>query len=139
MEVLEFLLDDEQVFATVTLVILIMLLIGNIVIDKLKKYEDIDVNAAVALMDEKDLIVLDVREKKERSAGYIANDIHIPISQVKSKLDTLDNKKKVLVYCRSGSRSAHIAGLLTRNEFEQVYNLKGGINAWKKANQPIKS
>jgi rhodanese-related sulfurtransferase len=139
MEVLEFLLEDEQVFATVTLVILIVLLIGNIVVDKLKKYEDIDVNATVALMDEKDLIILDVREKKERSAGYIANDIHIPMSQVKSKLDTLDNKKKVLVYCRSGSRAAHIAGMLTRNEFEQVYNLKGGINAWKKANQPIKS
>jgi rhodanese-related sulfurtransferase len=41
----------------------------------LKKYEDIDVNAAVTLMDEKDLIILDVREKKERSAGHIANDI----------------------------------------------------------------
>ncbi|CAC9652909.1 hypothetical protein BPUTSESOX_1351 [uncultured Gammaproteobacteria bacterium] len=139
MEVLEFLLDDEQILTTVTLVILIMLLIGNVVADKLKKYEDIDVDAAVTLMDEKDLIILDVREKKERSAGYIANDIHIPISQVKSKLDTLDNKKKVLVYCRSGSRAAHIAGLLTRNEFEHVYNLKGGMNAWKKANQPIKS
>lgn len=139
MEVLEFLLDDEQILTTVTLVILIMLLIGNVVADKLKKYEDIDVDAAVTLMDEKDLIILDVREKKERSAGYIANDIHIPISQVKSKLNTLDNKKKVLVYCRSGSRAAHIAGLLTRNEFEYVYNLKGGMNAWKKANQPIKS
>jgi rhodanese-related sulfurtransferase len=47
--------------------------------------------------------------------------------------DALDNKKKVLVYCRSGARAAHIAGLLTRHEFEQVYNLKGGMNAWKKA------
>ncbi|CAC9478139.1 Rhodanese-related sulfurtransferase [uncultured Gammaproteobacteria bacterium] len=139
MEVLEFLLDDGQIFTTITLVVLIMLLIGNIITDKLKKYEDIDVNAAVTLMDEKDLIILDVREKKERSAGHIANDIHIPMSQVKNKLDTLDNKKKVLVYCRSGARAAHIAGLLTRHEFEQVYNLKGGMNAWKKANQPIKS
>jgi hypothetical protein len=36
-----------------------MLLIGNIITDKLKKYEDIDVNAAVTLMDEKDLIIID--------------------------------------------------------------------------------
>jgi hypothetical protein len=35
MEVLEFLLDDEQILTTVTLVILIMLLIGNVVADKL--------------------------------------------------------------------------------------------------------
>ncbi len=139
MEMLEFLLADEQLFTTVTLGVLIALLIGNIVADKLKKYEDIDINTAVALMDEKDLIILDVREQKERSAGYIANDVHIPMGQVKNKFSTLDNNRKVLVYCRSGSRSGHIAGLLTRNAFEHVYNLKGGINAWKKANLPIKS
>ena len=139
MEILEFLINDDQIFTTITLVVLIALLIGNIVADKLKKYEDLDVNSAVTLMDEKDLIVLDVREVKERKAGHIANDVHIPLAQVKNKLDTLDNSKKVLVYCRSGSRSAHIAGLLTRNEFGQVYSLKGGINAWQRANLPIKS
>ena len=138
MEILEFLLNDEQIFTTITLVVLIALLIGNIVADKLKKYEEVDANGAISLMDEKDLIVLDVRETKERKAGHIANDVHIPLSKVKNKLDTLDNSKKVLVYCRSGSRSSHIAGLLTRNNFEQVYNLNGGIQGWKKANLPIK-
>ena len=138
MEILEFLLNDDQIFMTTMLAILIALLIGNIVADKLKKYEDVDANAAITLMDEKDLTILDVREAKERKAGYIANDTHIPLAQVKNKLNTLDNSKKILVYCRSGSRSAHIAGLLTRNNFEQVYNLKGGINAWQRANLPIK-
>lgn len=138
MEILEFLLADEQLFATVTLVVLIAILIGIVITDKLKKYQDIDANEAVALMYEKNLILLDVREKKERNAGHIANDVHIPMGQVKNKFSALDNTKKVLVYCRSGSRSGHIAGLLTRNAFAQVYNLKGGINAWKKANLPIK-
>jgi rhodanese-related sulfurtransferase len=138
MEILEFLLNDDQIFTTITLVVLIALFIGNIVTDKLKKYEDVDANGAIVLMDEKDLIVLDVREKKERKAGFIANDTHIPLSQVKNQLDSLDNSKKILVYCRSGSRSSHIAGLLTRNNFEQVYNLKGGMQAWKRANLPIK-
>ncbi|CAB5501334.1 Rhodanese-related sulfurtransferase [Bathymodiolus thermophilus thioautotrophic gill symbiont] len=140
MELLEFLLNDDQIFTTITLFVLIALLIGNIIADKLKKYEDVDVNNAVTLMDEKNLIVLDVREVKEyQKDGYIPNAIHIPLSQVKNKLNTLDSSKKVLVYCRSGSRSAHISGLLTRNGFEQVYNLKGGISAWKKANLPIKT
>lgn len=139
MELLEFLLNDEQIFTTITLAVLVALFIGNVVADKLKKYEDIDATAATALMDEKDLIILDVREDKERKSGFIANDVHIPLGQVKNKLDALDKGKKVLVYCRSGSRSAHIAGLLTRNEFERVYSLKGGINAWKKANLPIKT
>ncbi|WXU00367.1 MAG: Thiosulfate sulfurtransferase GlpE [Catillopecten margaritatus gill symbiont] len=137
MEILEFLLNDDQIFTTITLVVLVALFIGNIVTDKLRKYEEITVNEAITLMDEKDLIILDVREDKERKSGFIAKDVHIPLSQVKNKLATLDNTKKVLVYCRSGARSAHIAGMLTRNEFEHVYNLKGGINAWQKANLPI--
>ncbi len=138
MEILEFLFADEQMFTTVTLILLIALLVGNIVVDKLKKYEDINTNGAVTLMDSSDLILLDVREEKERKAGYIDDDIHIPLASVKGKLSSLDKHKKILVYCRNGSRSAHIAGLLTRNEFENVYSLKGGFQAWKKAKLPIK-
>ncbi|KAA0445254.1 MAG: rhodanese-like domain-containing protein [Candidatus Thioglobus sp.] len=139
MDILEFLLNDEQIFTTITLAVLIALLIGNIVSDKLKKYQDIDPAEATALMDDKNLIILDVREEKERKSGFIAGDIHIPLSQVKNQLATLDKNKKILTYCASGSRSGHIAGLLTRNEFSQVFSLKGGIKAWKKANLPIKT
>ncbi|MCS5592642.1 MAG: rhodanese-like domain-containing protein [Gammaproteobacteria bacterium] len=138
MEILEFLLNDDQIFTTITLVVLIALFIGNVVADKLKKYEDVDPNGVISLMDEKDLIILDVREKKELKSGYIKGSKHIPLSDVKNQLDSLDNSQKILVYCRSGSRSSHIAGLLTRNNFEQVHNLKGGMLAWQKANLPIK-
>lgn len=139
MEIIDFLFAEDQLFTTITLLVLIALLVGNIVTDKLKKYEDIDVNAATSLMDDDNLIILDVREEKERKNGYIDHDIHIPLSKVKSQLDKLDKNKTILVYCRSGSRSAHIAGLLTRNEYENVYNLKGGIQAWKRAKLPIKT
>ncbi|MBT3277239.1 rhodanese-like domain-containing protein [Candidatus Thioglobus sp.] len=139
MEIIDFLFAEDQLFTTITLIVLIALLIGNIVADKLKKYEDIDSAGATSLMDNDNLIILDVREKKERKSGYINNDIHIPLSNVKSQLDKLDKNKSILVYCRSGSRSAHIAGLLTRNEYENVYNLKGGIQAWKRAKLPVKT
>ncbi|MDC0430216.1 rhodanese-like domain-containing protein [Candidatus Thioglobus sp.] len=138
MEIINFLFAEDQLFTTITLIVLIALLIGNIVADKLKKYEDIDVNAATSLMDDDNLIILDVREKKERKNGYIDNDTHIPLSDVKAQLDKLNKDKNILVYCRSGSRAAHIAGLLTRHEYENVYNLKGGFQAWKKAKLPIK-
>lgn len=137
MEIIQFLLDDNQLFTTITLVVLIALLTGNIIVDKLKKYGDVDTHSAVTLMDEKGLIILDVREAKERKSGFISHSTHIPMAQVKHKLDSLDKNKKILVYCRNGGRSSHIAGLLTRNNFQQVYNLKGGIRAWGKANLPI--
>ncbi|MDG2395280.1 rhodanese-like domain-containing protein [Candidatus Thioglobus sp.] len=139
MEIIDFLFADEQLFTTITLLVLIALLIGNIVTDKLKKYEDVDTTAATELMDDDNLIVLDVREKKELKSGYIKGSTHIPLSDVKNKLDKLDKDKSILVYCRSGSRSAHIAGVLTRNEYENVYNLKGGIQAWKRAKLPVKT
>ncbi|SMN15248.1 hypothetical protein CRYPA_1338 [uncultured Candidatus Thioglobus sp.] len=139
MEIIDFLFAEDQLFTTITLIVLIVLLIGNIVTDKLKKYEDLDVTAATSLMDDENLIILDVREKKERKNGYINGDIHIPLSDVKNQLDKLDKNKSILVYCRSGSRSAHIAGLLTRNEYEKIYNLKGGIQAWKRAKMPVKT
>ncbi|CAC9604240.1 hypothetical protein BHECKSOX_1777 [Bathymodiolus heckerae thiotrophic gill symbiont] len=139
MEIIDFLFAEEQLFTTITLIVLIILLIGNIITDKLKKYEDLDATTATALMDDENLIILDVREKKERKNGYINGDMHIPLGDVKNQLDRLDKNKSILVYCRSGSRSAHIAGLLTRNKYEKVYNLKGGIQAWKRAKMPVKT
>ena len=138
-EIIGFLFAEEQMFTTVTLILIIALLIGNILAGKDRKCEISEGNGAVELMNDEDLIILDVREKKERKAGYIDGDTHIPLANVKNKLDTLDKDKTVLVYCRSGSRSSHIAGLLTRNEFENVYNLKGGIQAWKRAKLPVKT
>jgi protein tyrosine phosphatase (PTP) superfamily phosphohydrolase (DUF442 family) len=43
---------------------------------------------------------------------------------IKYVISLVDMYLLPLVYCRSGARAAHIAGLLTRHEFEQVYNLK---------------
>ena len=133
-EFIEFL--QGELLLTGTLLALIVLLIVNIYGDKFKKYEVVDTNGAITLMDD-DLIILDVREEKERSSGFIKSDIHIPMGQVKAKLDSLDKSKKILTYCRNGTRSNRIAELLCRNQFENVYCLKGGFDTWQKAGLPI--
>ena len=135
-EFIEFL--QGGLLLTGTLLALIVLLIVNLYGDKFKKYEVVDTNGAISLMDDDDLIILDVREEKERSSGFIKSDIHLPMAQVKAKLDSLDKSKKILAYCRTGSRSNRIAELLCRNQFENVYTLKGGFDAWQKAGLPIK-
>jgi rhodanese-related sulfurtransferase len=134
-EFIDFLI--EEAFISITLLVLIILLIANFIMDANKKYADISTTQAIDLMDDKDLIVLDVREAKERVGGFIKNDTHIPMAQVKNKLDTLNKDNKVLVYCRSGNRSSHICGTLVKGGFEKIYNLKGGFVAWQKANLPI--
>jgi len=135
-EFIEFL--QGELLLTGTLLALIVLLIVNIYGDKFRKYEVVDTNGAITLMDDDSLIILDVREEKERSSGFIKSDTHIPMAKVKAKLDSLDKSKKILAYCRTGSRSNRIAELLCRNQFENVYTLKGGFDAWQKAGLPIK-
>ena len=135
-ELIEFL--QSELLLTGTLFALIILLIVNIYSDKFKKYKVVDTNGAVSLMDDDELIILDVREEKERTSGYINDDLNIPVGKVKNKLDSLDKSKNILVYCKSGSRSDRIADLLCKNEFQNVYSLKGGFNAWQKAELPIK-
>ena len=135
MEFIQFL--QAELLLTGTLFALIILLIVNIYSEKNRKYQVVDTNGAVSLMDDDDLIILDVREEKERKAGFLSNDINIPMGHLKTKMDTLDKSKNILVYCKSGTRSDRIADILSKNDFQKVSSLKGGFNAWLKADLPI--
>ena len=135
MEFIQFL--RGELLLTGTLFALIILLIVNIYSEKYRKYQVVDTNGAVSLMDDDDLIIIDVREEKERKAGFLSNDLNIPMGQVKAKMDSLDKSKNILVYCKSGTRSDRIADILSKNDFQKVSSLKGGFNAWLKADLPI--
>jgi rhodanese-related sulfurtransferase len=135
MEFIQFL--QGELLLTGTLFALIILLIVNLYSEKNRKYQVVDTNGAVSLMDDDKLIILDVREEKERSAGFLTNDLNIPMGQVKAKMDSLDKSKNILVYCKSGTRSDRIADILSKNDFQKVSSLKGGFNAWLKADLPI--
>ena len=135
MEFIQFL--QGELLLTGTLFALIILLIVNIYSEKYRKYQVVDTNGAVSLMDDDELIILDVREEKERTAGFLTNDLNIPMGQVKAKMDSLDKSKNILVYCKSGTRSDRIADILSKNDFQKVSSLKGGFNAWLKADLPI--
>ena len=82
MEFIQFL--QGELLLTGTLFALIILLIVNIYSEKNRKYQVVDTNGAVSLMDDDDLIILDVREEKERKIGFLSNDINIPMGQVKT-------------------------------------------------------
>ncbi|MDC0075114.1 rhodanese-like domain-containing protein [Candidatus Thioglobus sp.] len=135
MEFIQFL--QGELLLTGTLFALIILLIVNLYNEKYRKYQVVDTNGAVSLMDDDELLIIDVREEKERKAGFLSNDLNIPMGQVKAKMDTLDKSKNILVYCKSGTRSDRIADILSKNDFQKVSSLKGGFNAWLKADLPI--
>lgn len=102
----------------------------------LHKYTEVSVPQAVSLINDKSPLILDIREPKERKSGYISKGKHISMAQIKSKMSSFSKTKPILVYCRSGTRSANIAQMLGKADFK-AYNLKGGFSAWYKANMPI--
>lgn len=104
-----------------------------------RKYQDVNTTQAVQVMNRDNSVVLDVREDTEIRGGKIKGAKHIPLAQLKTRMSELDSAKEkpILVYCRSGNRSAHACDLLTKGGFTDVYNLSGGVNAWESANLPL--
>ncbi len=83
-----------------------------------------------ALMDAKeDFQLVDVREQKEFDFTNIGGEL-IPLNTIPQSLDKIAKDKKVVVYCRSGARSANAIQYLEQQGFSDLYNLKGGILAW---------
>lgn len=86
------------------------------------------------LIENNEGIVLDVRTKVEIDAGHIrdAEFLNFLGSKFEEKLSLMDKGKPVYVYCRSGGRSSKALEKMRSNGFSEVYNLDGGILAWKK-------
>ncbi len=74
--------------------------------------------------------LLDVREHQELAIASLPGTVHIPMREIPERLAELDHDRPVVVMCHSGVRSRHVAGFLLANDFEQVFNLAGGIDAW---------
>jgi len=95
-------------------------------------YINIDVEKAYEMLEgnPEQIILLDVRTEEEYSAEYIPGAINIPLSDLESRIDELDSSKAIIVYCKSGGRSRTASETLAQRGFI-VYNMEGGINAWK--------
>jgi rhodanese-related sulfurtransferase len=87
--------------------------------------------------DENNVTILDVRTPEEfKKDGRIAGAKLIPVEQLSQNLEMLKKSKKILVYCRSGSRSVYASRILEKNGFEPL-NMNGGINGWKSEKLPL--
>ncbi|NJD52601.1 MAG: rhodanese-like domain-containing protein [Candidatus Methanoperedens sp.] len=106
------------------------------------QYTDVSVQQAKGMIDRQEVFILDVRTEGEYAAGHIKGSTllavqDIPEQELAEKLKELPKDRKILVYCRSGSRSAKASGVLAENGFTQVYNMQGGITGWLNAGYEV--
>ncbi|MCX7175599.1 MAG: rhodanese-like domain-containing protein [Proteobacteria bacterium] len=93
---------------------------------------------ATLMLNREDALVIDVREASEWSTGHIPNSRHIAISQLEKQIHEIEKFKTrhLIVNCQTGNRSSSACNALKKHGFEKVYNLAGGIAAWREAGLP---
>lgn len=87
-----------------------------------------------------EMVLIDVRTEEEFKEGHLEGAIQHDYYETESFqrfLTGLDTSKSYLIYCRSGGRSGTVLDMMAQMGFGQVYNLDGGINAWKSAGLPV--
>jgi rhodanese-related sulfurtransferase len=82
-------------------------------------------------------LVLDVREPWEFRRGHVPGARLIPLGQLAERIGELEPERPVAVICASGNRSQSAAALLGQRDFQKVFNVVGGTNAWKQAGLEI--
>jgi adenylyltransferase/sulfurtransferase len=83
-----------------------------------------------------DFDLVDVREQHEWQIGRIEGARLAPLSSFADALATLDSARDVVVYCKSGARSARAVKALQQAGFRRVWNLEGGILRWSERIDP---
>ena len=105
---------------------------------RLSGVKEVTAGEAVQLINHDNAIMIDMRGDDDYRKGHIVSAVHsIPRNNsIPEKLDKYRGQP-LIVYCRSGQQSMQLCRQLSKQGFEPVYNLKGGILAWQQADLPL--
>ena len=94
-------------------------------------YHKLSAEEAYEMMASQEVVVVDVRTRKEYDGGHIENAVLVPNESIGSEMpETLPDKEAtLLIYCRSGRRSKQAAEKLLKLGYQNVYDF-GGVIDW---------
>jgi sulfur-carrier protein adenylyltransferase/sulfurtransferase len=105
-----------------------------------EQIDEIDAGRARELYDAASPpVFIDVREREEWDEGHIPGAVHIARGWLESRIEQTvpDRSRAIVAYCASGNRSTFAAKTLEELGYEDVVNLAGGINDWKRRGYPL--
>jgi len=122
-------MESSQIILYGLIAIVIFLYLRKFLLGK--KFKNYSAGEVKAMLDKKEIILLDVRTESERSRNFIKGSIHIPLSSLTLSINELKkyNGKEIVCYCASGSRSLSACGILNKNGIKAA-NMLGGISRW---------
>lgn len=94
---------------------------------------------AVLMLNRGKPLILDVRDATEFATGHIQGAKNIPLAELANRLKEIEKfkDKPVLVHCQRGMRAKSAIKILKAQQFSQLNNLQGGLDAWVEAKLPL--
>jgi len=81
-------------------------------------------------------LLIDVRTPEEFASGHIEGAVNIPVDALAGRLSEVPEGQPVVVYCRSGNRSATASRILAEAGYNAIYDL-GGLQGWISQGFPV--
>ena len=97
----------------------------------------LDTLGATRMINDTQAVVLDVRASGEFDAGHLPNARNIPLADLDKRAGELPQGRPVIVCCNTGMNSAKAAAALRKAGRQDVFNLDGGLGAWRQAGLPV--
>lgn len=124
------------------------LTLQNLVSDAKSNITEVSASKVRQVSQDKTYLIVDVREPGEFAQGHIDGAINVPRGVLEFRADPnypggipslYDKSAVIILYCRSGARSALAAQSLTILGYKAVVSMAGGFLAWQEASYPIAS
>lgn len=81
--------------------------------------------------------LIDVRTEAEIAQGMIDGAVHIPLHLLPLRASDIPQDKPVVIYCRTGARSAQACAFMAAQGYSNMHNLAGGIQSWARSGHAI--
>ncbi len=97
----------------------------------------LDAKTAHEMMEEGKAVLIDVRESDEYIKEHVPEAHLVPLSGFNPEDFPQEHEKIAIFHCMSGGRTEASAGRILRSGFREVYQLEGGLKAWREAGLPV--
>ena len=94
---------------------------------------------ATLLINQKDAVLIDIRDVSDFSKGHILNARNVPLAQIDTQAEGLvkNKQKSLIVYCDAGRQASAVTAKLRGMGYENAVSLSGGMAAWRQAGLPV--
>ena len=119
-------------------VLVVMMSLNSCIKKQVDGVQVVDISTYERQLKQPEIQLIDVRTPEEFSEGHIENakNINIMGDDFDAQVAALDKTKPVMVYCKSGGRSAKASARLKELGFTTITDLEGGITNWNSENKP---